>query len=126
MQSRALRLLASAAALFTTAATAADDVQRQLQQREIQQLELRLKMQQQADRAAQPPTTPAANLIQRQVERDQLQRLQQLQDQEARGMIAPAPVSGAGTLGETGKPRGLDAGAEQLRRFDAERRGARN
>lgn len=111
-------ILTCAAALGAVKATAADDVQRQLQQREFQQLELRLKMQQQIDRAAQPPQTPAADLRQRQRERDQQQRLQQSNDQEVRGAIPRAALGAADMQSE----RGMGAGAEQLKRFDAQRR----
>ena len=122
MQTHALMLFACAVALGTVGATAADDVQRQLQQRELHQLELRLKMQQQIDRAAQPPQGTAADLRQRQVERDQHQRLRQSHDQEVRRAIPPASVGGTEAQGEVERRRGIQAGAEQLKRFDAERR----
>ncbi len=98
MQSQSRLIFECSAAFLITHATdttGADDVQRQLQLRELQQLELRLKMQQQLDRAAHPPRTPGADLRQRQVERDQQQRLQQLQDQDVRRTIPPAPPGAA-------------------------------
>jgi len=115
-------IFACAAALGTVRAHAADDVKRQLQQRELQQLELRLKMQQQIDRAAQPAQSPAADLRARQVERDQQQRLQQSHDQEVRSAIPPAPAGATAAQGESERRHGVQAGAEQLKRFDAERR----
>jgi hypothetical protein len=114
-------LLACTVALGASSAGAADEVQRQLQQREAQQMELRLKMQQQVDRAVQPPQSPAAVTQQRQLERDQLQRLQQAQDREMRGTIAPAPES-SGQQAEIERRRAAQAAAEQLNRFGAERR----
>jgi hypothetical protein len=117
-----LKRVVVACGVLVTGAAAADDVQRQLQQRELQQLELRLKMQQQLDRAAQPHQTPGAELRQRQVERDQQQRLQQLQDQEARRAIAPAPAGAGDGQGAIEQRRAAQAGAEHLNRFGAERR----
>jgi hypothetical protein len=96
---------------------AADDVQRQIQQREQQQMELRLKMQQQVDRAAQPPQSSSAALRQRQLERDQQQRLQQSHDRDMRGTVAPAQQQG-----DIEQRRAGQAGAEQLNRFGTERR----
>ena len=115
-------ICACAAALGTAGAAAADSVQRQLQQRELHQLELRLNMQQQIDRAAQPPQGTSADLRQRQVERDQQQRLRQSHDEEVRRAISPASVGATEEQGEVERRRGIQAGAEQLKRFEAERR----
>ena len=122
---RAARLapLAAVFAFVAGLAPAADaDVQRQLQQREQQQMELRLKMQQQLDRATQRPQAPVMGLQQRQLERDQQQRLQQWHDQQLRATIPPAAAGAPEALRELDRRRGAQAGTEQLNRFGAERR----
>lgn len=98
------------------------DVQRQLQLREQQQMELRLKMQQQLDRSTRPPQTPSADLQMRSLDRDQQQRLQQFNDREMRGSIAPAaPGSGEQMRREFERQRALKPGVGELNRFGSER-----
>lgn len=114
-------------------ALAADtQVQQQLQQREQQQVELRLKMQQQLDRAMQVPQgvqvppalqgpSPAesADLKRQQLERAQQQRLQQLHEQQSRGLIAPGPPVQTGL--ELERQRALQ-GSQELTNFEFQRR----
>ena len=114
-------VLAWVLTIWALSAASADDVQRQIQQRENQQMELQLRMQQQMDRASQPPQSPAAGLRQRQLERDQQQRLQQSHDREMRGTIAPAP-EGAPQQGEIERRRASQAAGDQLNRFGMERK----
>jgi len=107
--------------LIVPGAFAADNgVRRQLQQREQQQLELRLKMQQHADRATQSPPNPSADVHQRTLERDQQQRLQQLHEQQLRESAAAG--RGPDVQRELERQRASQAGAEELKRFEAERR----
>src|SRR5688500_12713118 len=78
-------------ALVAPPAQAADgnvDVQRQLRSREQGQEELRLKMQQQADRSREPQS-PSAERKMRDVERGEQQRLRDLHEREMRATIAP-------------------------------------
>jgi hypothetical protein len=73
------------AALFAPIVHAADsEVQRQLLQRDQQQLELNLRMQQQQSRALNPPANHAADVELRLQERDRRQRLRQDLEQESR------------------------------------------
>src|SRR5687767_1571980 len=102
-----LPLILAVASAPAVAADASTDVQRQLLQREQQQMELRLKMQQQIDRSTRQPLSPSADFNMRQLDRDQQQRLQQFNDLQTRGLIAP---------GALGPP----ASGEQMRR-DLER-----
>jgi len=100
----------------------ATDVQRQLQQRDQQQMELRLKMQQQLDRAARPGQAPSGELRLRQLDRDQQQRLQQLHELQTRGMVPPVAPGGAEQMRrELERERALKAGADQLNRFGSQR-----
>ena len=107
------------------AGEAVSDVQRLQQQRDQQQLELLLKMQQQRDRAVRPAPNGAAELQSRQLERDQQQRQQQLLDQQSRS--ATVPASGLDVQAETVRreleqARATQAAIEQAQRFEAERR----
>lgn len=107
--------------LGTRCAGAADsEVQRQLQQREQHQTELRLKMQQQLDRAMQPRQGPSFEVRRRQLEREQQQRLQMLHDQQLRGTIGPG--AGGEMRREIERQRDSKANTEELRRFGAQRR----
>jgi hypothetical protein len=111
--------LICALAVNAVCAAAADDVQRQLQQREQSQTELCLKVQQQRDRAAQPPQTPGEDLQRRVLDRAQQQRLEQLQDRQARDAISPAP---AGDMHrEMERQRLPQASFEELKRYERER-----
>ena len=116
-----LRLVSFIYALVLSAVctAASEDVQRQLQQREHSQTELRLKMQQQRDRAAQSPQTPTEDLQRRVLEREQQQRLDQLQDRQAREAIAPAPPGDM--RGEIERQRLPQAMSEELKRYERER-----
>ena len=60
------------------------DVQRLIRDREQQHIELRLRMQQQQNRALNPPASHAADFQLRQVEKDQQQRLREQLELEAR------------------------------------------
>jgi hypothetical protein len=115
-------LLGLWAAVPARAADANTDIQRQLQQRDQQQMELRLKMQQQLDRSTRPPQTPSADLRMRQLDRDQQQRLQQLHEQQTRGMVPPVAPAGAEQMRrDLEHQRALKAGADQLNRFGSQR-----
>jgi hypothetical protein len=78
------------AALFAAAcAHAADsEVQRQLLQRDQQQIELNLRMQQQQSRALAPPASPSADFQSRMQDRDRRQRLREELEQDARERAA--------------------------------------
>ena len=121
----ALRRCAAATclALASMLAEAADgDIQRQLQQREQQQMELRLKMQQQLDRAVTLPNqAPALGLQHRRLEGQQVQRLQQLHDQQLRSTLPPPAAGTPEALREMERRRAIQAGTEQLNRFGMER-----
>lgn len=77
-------------ALWTACVVHAADteVQRQLLQRDRQQIELNLRMQQQQSRALNPPPNPSADFQLRLQERDRQQRLREELDQEARERAA--------------------------------------
>ena len=119
--------VASICALSAQLANAADsgaDMHRLQQQREQQQTELRLKMQQQQDRALRPPQNPGADLQRRQLERTQIERQIQLHDRQSRAGIAPQPaVSEAKEKADQAQEseRAARSSAQQLRGFDAER-----
>lgn len=98
------------------AGDAASDVGRLQQQRDHQQMELRLKMQQQQDRALKPGSGTSADLQRQQLERDQLRRQQQLHDQQSRSAGVVAPGS------ETDRQRGAQTTAEEMKRYEVERR----
>jgi hypothetical protein len=98
---------------------AADDVQRQLLQREQSQTELRLKMQQQQERALRPPQSPSSDFQQRTLDRDQQQRFQQLQERETREALAPAAPDDLHR--EVERQRAPQATAEELKRLERER-----
>lgn len=107
------------------AADVAADVQRLQQRRDQQQMELRLKMQQQQNLAAWPSPDPASDLQRRQLERDQLQRQQQLLEQQSRSAGVPGNSADLPTetmRREIAQARAARAVAEQTRRFEAERR----
>jgi hypothetical protein len=115
------------AALFAfsvaPSAAAEVDVHRQLRQREQSQAELRLKMQQQAERAVQPRREPAAELERRVLERDQLRRLRQSHEQQSRADIPASAESETTQIQSEGqRQRAGQTAAEQLERFEAERR----
>jgi hypothetical protein len=112
-------VLGLSGALPVRGADANTDVRRQLQSRDQQQMELRLKMQQQLERAMRPPRTPSADLRMRQLDRDQQQRLQQLHEQQTRAM-AP-PVAAAQMRRDLEQQRALKAGADQLNDFGSQR-----
>src|SRR3954469_2216598 len=79
-------------ALGTSPALAADtasDVQRLQIDRDRQQADLRLKMQQQQERALRPPQDATAERRRGQLEREQVQRQQQLFEEQARGQSMP-------------------------------------
>lgn len=110
----ALRVGLPLALLTATQAPAADaNVQQQFQLREQQQMELQLKMQQQLDRSTRPLGSPA-DFQARQLDRDQQQRLQQFNDLQTRGMIAPgvvgAPASGEQMRRDLERGRAVGAG----------------
>ena len=126
---RAFSLMIAVMLIFPStdlrAGEAVSDVQRLQQQRDQQQLELLLKMQQQRDRAVRPAPNGAAELQSRQLERDQQQRQQQLLDQQSRS--ATVPASGLDVQAETVRreleqARATQAAIEQAQRFEAERR----
>jgi hypothetical protein len=94
------------------------DLQRLQIQRDQQQLELGLKMQQQQERAMRPAPNPALELQRRQFERDQLQRQQQFFDEQTRATIAPAPAADLGG----GRARAAQSAAESTGRLEAEQR----
>jgi hypothetical protein len=79
-------------------------------------------MQQQADRAAQPPRTPEADLQLRRLERHQQQLLQEAHERESR---AEVPANAAGEAAqrqiEIDRERGAQAAAQRLERLEAER-----
>lgn len=114
-------------ALSAQLANAADsgaDMHRLQQQREQQQTELRLKMQQQQDSALRPPQNPAVDLQRRQLERTQLERQMQLHERQSRAGIAPHPaVSEAREKADQAQEseRAARSSAQELRGFDAER-----
>jgi hypothetical protein len=108
-----------ALAMSSVCAAAVEDVQRQIQQREQSQLELRLKMQQQHDRALQQPANPAADQQQRMLQREQQQRLQQLQERQSRESIGAKPPGEMQR--EIDRQRASQAASEQLKRFEVER-----
>ena len=119
-----LQAAALVCALAPVAGAASDaHVQRQVLELEQQQNELRLKMQQQRDRATRPPSSPSADFQRRQVERDQQQRLQQLHEQQSRATVAPDGSNAPDAAPrEAERQRALQGGAGQLQRFDSERR----
>ncbi|HEX2828742.1 MAG TPA: hypothetical protein VHP37_20480 [Burkholderiales bacterium] len=85
MRTRAL----FAALLCAPAVYAADsEVQRQLLQRDRQQLELGLRMQQQQSRAIAPPSNHSADFQSRLQDRDRQQRLREELEHEARERAA--------------------------------------
>lgn len=103
----------------------ANDVQRLQQQRDQQQIELRLKMQQQRDRAMWPAPNAAADFQSRQLERDQQQRQQQLLEQQYRSATQPAAgveIQTETVRREFEQARAMQAAIEQAQRFEAERR----
>ena len=117
----ALCLVVPIAASQARGADTNTDVQRQLQLRDQQQMELRLKMQQQLDRSIRAPQTPSADLQMRSLDRDQQQRLQQFNDQQMRGSIAPAvPGSGEQMRRDFERQRALKAGVGELNRFGSQ------
>ena len=119
-----MQAVALACALAPLTAEASDaHVQRQVLEREQQQNELRLKMQQQRDRATRPPSSPSADFQRRQVEREQQQRLQQLHEQQSRATVAPdASNTPEAAAREADRQRAMQSGAGQLQRFENERR----
>jgi len=115
---RFVSLVGMLAASGAWAATT-DDVQRQLLQREQSQTELRLKMQQQRDRAVQPPLTPREDVQRRNLEAEQQQRLGELQERQAREAIVPAPQGDMRR--EIERERLPQASSEELKRYERER-----
>jgi hypothetical protein len=100
-----------------TCAALESDVQRQILQREQSQTELRLKMQQQQERALSPPQSSSVDSRRRMLERDQQQGLQQFQDRQAREQIAPADDAQR----EIERQRTPQTTAEELNRLERER-----
>src|SRR5688572_25576613 len=98
------------------ASDASSEVGRLQQQRDHQQMELRLKMQQQQDRALKPGTGTSGDLQRQQVDRDQLRRQQQSHDQQSRSAGPVQPGSEAERL------RRAQTGTEDLKRYETERR----
>ena len=116
-----IRLVSFIGALAASAvcAAATDDVQRQLLQREQSQTELRLRMEQQRERAAQPAQTPREDVQRRMLEAEQQQRLGELQERQTRGAIAPAAPGD--TNREIERERLPQASSEELKRYERER-----
>lgn len=107
------------------AGEAAIDMQRLQQQRDQQQLELLLKMQQQRDRAMRPAPNAAAEFQSRQLERDQQQRQQQLLEQQSRSAATPGAgvdIQTERVRRELEQARAGRAATEQAQRFEVERR----
>lgn len=119
MISLRIALLFTACGVSSTCAALESDVQRQILQREQSQTELRLKMQQQQERAASPPQSSAADSQRRMLERDQQQRLQQFQERQAREQLAPAPAGDAQR--EVARQRSAETTGEELKRLERER-----
>jgi hypothetical protein len=116
---------ALALGLFAAPASAADagsDVQRLLQQRDQQETELRLRMQQQQDRAVRPPPDAGSDFRRQQLERDQQQRQQQSLDLESRGAASRALGASTGTDRASRDSEAAREAAEQEQRFRDERR----
>jgi len=115
-------------ACFATVSLAAaseltSDLQRLQQERAQQRLELQLKMQQQQDRSARPPVTPAMEFQRRQLERDQQQRQQQTHEQDSRSTLgAPAGDADQSAHLELERAGAERKGVEQLQRFERQRR----
>ena len=115
---RALSLVAAFCA--TSMCVAAEvDVQRQLLQREQGQAELRLKMQQQQERASTPPQSPSADFQRRTLERDQQQRFREFQERQAREALAPPAANDVQQNIE--RQRAPQTTAEELKRLERER-----
>ena len=106
---RNLLLVLAIAASAAQAADPSGDVQRLLRDRDQNALELRLRMQQQQYRALNPPPTPSSDVLLRQVERDQQQRLHERLEAENREREARALVPTDGT-------RAVDAAEDARRR----------
>jgi hypothetical protein len=122
---RAAAIAVTLHAQLAPAADAASDVQRMLQQREQQQRELRLKMQQQQDRAIRPPPDAASDFRLRQLERDQQQRQRQDFDIDSREAASRAQGPGSReadrAFTESQAARAAREDAEQERRYRIER-----
>lgn len=126
---RAFSLMIAVMLIFPStdlrAGEAVSDVQRLQQQRDQQQLELLLKMQQQRDRAIRPAPNATADFKTRQLERDQQQRQQQLLEQQSRSSAMPGTgvdVQTETVRREVEQARAAQAAIEQAQRFEAERR----
>jgi hypothetical protein len=112
-------LLLAVFGVSSTCAALESDVQRQILQREQSQTELRLKMQQQQERALNPPLSSSADSQRRTLERDQQQRLEQFQERRSREQAAPAATGDAQR--EIERQRGAQTTAEELNRLKRER-----
>jgi hypothetical protein len=98
-------------------------------------MELRLKMQQQLDRATQLPqgtqvpsgiqASPglSADLKRRQLDRDQQQRLRELHEQQSRSLLTPPPPIVPGQIGlDLERQRAQQRGSQELKQFEIQRR----
>jgi hypothetical protein len=120
----ALALCMSLVASTACAADVSSDVRRLHIERDRQQLDLRLKMQQQQDRALAPLRAPVAEQRRGALEREQVQRQEQLLTEEARELSVTGPVEDAASAArrQIQQDRAEHAVSGQLQRFEAERR----
>lgn len=118
-------LLVCALGLATAAGAAGEvpaDLQRLQRERTQQQLELQLRMQQQQDRAARAPASASSEIQRRKLELDQQQRQQQRLEEESRGTLGRAEDALGQSPPNLVNERAGNAAAEQLQRFELERR----
>jgi hypothetical protein len=111
------------AALAAFQAHSAEDVQRLQIDRDRQQMDLRLKMQQQQERARLPSLDALTEQRRGALEREQVQRQQQLFNEDARALALPQPMDDAESAArrEIQRQRSDREALEQAQRFEAER-----